>query len=323
MLERDRFSSIESSYVKVGIVNKDKPVARREKEHQTGNPRLIFAHHEISSLAVQMLETSLHNHFSSIRVKGEWFLADQSKLDQMVSLAENRATELYAHEPSIEFMIKLNKLAHEAGSTTSLLEPELSDVGLTMEIMMKAHAELAILRKNKLAVAKRILALREQVDHPDEIFKIQDRKGSESVSVAKIRKLFPELASKFETSGQTWTYTLPFLLDATRYTAKTRVVEVDDFGDDILSLHAEYLSIWSSISDFQWDFQMGESQLLYLCGDAQALEYDGQVLVAWESNRRSSFMKSEFVEAYPEEASQCIVQTDARTGFSVAEWKAY
>jgi hypothetical protein len=323
MFEKDRLTGEASDYLKIGIVNKEKTVSAREKQHQTGNPRQIFTHHEIESSGVQMLETALHNHFANLRVKGEWFRVSTDQTVKMIELAEARATELSAHESDLDFAQGANELERTPHSEATSLDSELMDFELVMRVIDYASSELKVHRANKSAISKRMTELRPQVDFPEDMFKSQERAATESLNIAKIRKQFPELVSEFEVIKKTWTYTLPFLsFDSGR---KTDAVEIDvqDFGEDLLALHDAYLSTWSAISDHQWDFQIAESQLLALCGSAQTLKEGDLTLVQWEEKSRSSFSKSAFQEEYPEQASHCMLQTHSGVSFSVSEWRSY
>jgi hypothetical protein len=323
MFEKDRLTGAPSDYLKIGIVNKEKTVSAREKQHQTGNPRQISTRHEIESSGVQMLETSLHNHFATLRVKGEWFRVSEEQIVNMIELAEDRATELSALESDLDFALGANELERESHSEATSLDSELMDLESVMRVIDYASSEIKVHRANKSAISKRMTELRPQVDFPEDMFKAQERAANESLNIAKIRKQFPELVSEFEVIKNTWTYTLPFLsFDSGRKT-DALAIDVEDFGADLLALHDAYLKTWSSISDHQWDFQIAESQLLALCGSAQTLKEGGQTLVHWEEKSRSLFSKSAFQEKYPEQASHCMVQTPSGVSFSVSEWRSY
>lgn len=70
MTERDRFTASETEYLKIGIVTGDRDVKKREREHQTGNPRSIYSLENLESAGVQMLETFMHNFYAHYWVNG-------------------------------------------------------------------------------------------------------------------------------------------------------------------------------------------------------------------------------------------------------------
>jgi hypothetical protein len=323
MLERDRFTQAPSHYLKIGIVSGDRDVAKREREHQTGNPRQIVSHHSIQAPGVQMLETFMHNHFAKLRVKGEWFKVSDSQLDELIDFAEHRATEMGAYLNELEFSAGLSGLPAERNHTAMIEDNEALELGSVRNVALSAHRELLVLRSNKAALAKALIGLRGVTEFPAAIFKVSNREPSESVSTAKVRKLFPDLVSEFEETKTSWDYSLPFLESASVDDGEARPIDLEAFEDDPLALHDAYLETWSGIAKWQWDFQIAESQLLYFCGTASELSDKDGVLVSWEQKSRVAFDKSSFTERYPEEASQCLSQSAGGESVAVAEWRAY
>lgn len=323
MVEEDRFTRDSSNYVKIGIVTGERDVAKREREHQTGNPRKIISHHKIQTQGVQMLETFLHNYFAENRVKGEWFRFNRSQLEEAVDIAEHRATEMGAYELNLEFVSMLNELEIDASLEFSLEDSEGLRADEITDQVADAFRELLVHRANKATLAKALLALRGTVDHPDEIFKITQRAETETLSTAQIRKLFPDLVAEFEEEKTSWAYRLPFLEGLTSEGAKAALVDIEEFGNDAVALHHAYLRNWSALAQSQWDFQMAEAQLLYFCGEAERLTLDGEVLVKWEQKIRTSISKQDFEKKYPEQAAKCYVKAPAREAAGIAEWQAY
>lgn len=323
MLERDRFTQASSHYLKIGIVTGDRDVVKREREHQTGNPRQIFSHHSIQTPGVQMLETFMHNHFAKLRVKGEWLRVSDSQLDELIEFAEHRATEMGAYLDELEFSANLSNLPAERHHTATIEDNEALELGSVRNAALNAHRELLVLRSNKAALAKALIGLRGVKEFPEAIFKVSNREPSESVSTAKVRKLFPGLVSEFEETKTSWDYSLPFLDSVSVESMEVRPIELEAMEDDPLALHDAYLETWSAIAKSQWDFQVAESQLLYLCGTAAELSDKEGVLVRWEEKKRISFDKTSFTEKYPEEASQCLSQSAGGESVAIAEWRAY
>lgn len=326
MLERDRFTQAPSHYLKIGIVTGDRDVVKREREHQTGNPRQIFSHHSIQTPGVQMLETFMHNHFAKLRVKGEWFKVSDSQRDELIEFAEHRATEMGSHLEAFEFSAQLSDLPVERHHAATIEDSEVVELSSFRRGLLNAHRELLVLRSNKAALAKALIGLRGVTEFPEAIFKVSNREPSESVSTAKVRKLFPGLVSEFEETKTSWDYSLPFLDSVSVESVESmevRPIELEAMEDDPLALHDAYLETWSAIAKSQWDFQVAESQLLYLCGTAAELSDKEGVLVRWEEKKRISFDKTSFTEKYPDEATQCLSQSAGGESVAIAEWRAY
>lgn len=323
MVEEDRFTGDSSNYVKIGIVSGERDVAKREREHQTGNPRKIVSHHKVQSQGVQMLETFLHNYFAEDRVKGEWFRFSPSKLDEAVDLAEHRATEMGAHQSELEFAATLSKMEIERNVEFTLEDSEGLGIDKLPDQLATAYRELLVHRANKSALAKALMSLRGKVELPEEIFKITQRVASETLSTAQVRKLFPELIGEFEETKTSWAYSLPFLDHVSAEGANANYVDLEGFGKDALALHHAYLQTWSALAQSQWDFQIAEAQLLYFCGEGERLSLDGEVIVRWEQKSRTSFSKQAFEKKYPDQAAKCYTKSAAREAVGIAEWRAY
>lgn len=323
MLERDRFNMKLSQYLKIGITTGDRDIVKREHEHQTGNPRQIFSHHNIQTSGVQMLETFMHNHFSMLRVKGEWFKVDETQLNELIDFAENRATQMNAYLEELEFASNLSSLQIDDSQTASLEDPETLDLAEVRLFLLEAHRDLDVLRSNKSALAKALIGLRGSLDFPDAMFKLSKRDAKESVSTVKVRKLFPELVKEFEETKISWDYTLPFLESGGAEKGRASSVDLGSFDGDPFAIHDAYLETWASIAQTQWDYQISESQLLYLCGNARELSDTEGTLVRWEQKSRTSFSKAAFEQKYPKEALQCLSQTAGGESVAIAEWRSY
>lgn len=323
MVEEDRFGGPPSSYVKIGIVSGDREVAKREREHQTGNPRKINSHHSIQTPGVQMLETFLHNYFAKYRVKGEWFLLGATDLDMVIDTAENRATEMGAYQLDLEFASEIGSLEVNQNWEANLDDPEGYGLEEIPDQVIRSHRELLSYRANREILSGALLSLRGAIEHPSEIFKVNRRAASETLSISKIRKLYPKLISEFEEVRRSWAYKLPFLDGRMPEEAKTGQIDLEAIEGDIFALHDAYLETWASIAKHQWDFQIAESQLLRLCGEAQSLNHKGELLVTWEEKSRVSFAKQDFEAKYPEEARMCYINAPAKETVAVAEWRAY
>lgn len=323
MVEKDRFSGDSSAYLKIGITNGDRDVRKRESEHQTGNPRAIITYHEIQSPGVQMIETFMHNHFAEHRVKGEWFKVTSHDIDLMISTAENKATEINAYEEDLNFDSNLDSLQIVEDSEVIVEDEEGLSLDQIPSDVLEAHKELIVHRANKKALASKLVSLRTETDHPEEMFKRRETKPSTNIEVRSVRKLFPELAKEFEITKGSWKHTLTFLESASSDGAKAQPIDIDSFGNDMIALHSAYLKTWSAIATHQWDFQIAQAQLLRLCGDAKTLQLCGHLALEWRFFTKNTFAKEDFEAKYPAEAAQCTKTTEGGESFSVAEWRAY
>jgi len=73
-----------SDYYKIGMVSKERTVKDRiEKDHQTGNPRLVVDIHSFHSEAPFFVERHLHKHFAQFRVRREWFRLTDAQLEDV------------------------------------------------------------------------------------------------------------------------------------------------------------------------------------------------------------------------------------------------
>jgi len=73
-----------SDYYKIGMVSKERTVKDRiEKDHQTGNPRLVVDKHSFHSEAPFFVERHLHKHFAQFRVRREWFRLTDAQLEDV------------------------------------------------------------------------------------------------------------------------------------------------------------------------------------------------------------------------------------------------
>jgi hypothetical protein len=258
-----------------------------------------------------------------LRVKGEWFKVNEAQLDELIDFAENRATEIGAYLEELEFVSNLSSLQIDDTQNATLEDSETLDLDAVRLFLLDAHRDLAVLRSNKTALAKALVGLRGSMDFPDAMFKISNRDPSESVSTAKVRKLFPELVREFEEIKTSWDYSLPFLEASSAENGKVSPIELDSLAGDPFAIHDAYLETWASIAQTQWEYQISESQLLYLCGNARELSDTEGTLVRWEQKSRTSFSKAAFEQKYPKEASQCLSHTAGGESVAVAEWRAY
>ena len=100
-----------SNYIKIGKINPNnsgRSSLDRMKEHQGANPRLLRERYVLSTLAdISKLESTLHNSFSTKRVRDEWFITDGGNIDPFVEKAKDINTSL---EQQIPLILSSNEL---------------------------------------------------------------------------------------------------------------------------------------------------------------------------------------------------------------------
>ena len=94
---------VKSNYIKIGKIspnNSGRSSLDRMKEHQTGNPRHLNERYVLETLAdISKLESTLHNSFSTKRVRDEWFITEKGNIDPFVEKAKEINTSLEEQIP--------------------------------------------------------------------------------------------------------------------------------------------------------------------------------------------------------------------------------
>ena len=138
--DQDLLSGDWGQYIKIGIVRNDKEAALRNKEHQTGNPRLIHVMHAFESTMVEDLETQLHHIFAPHRVLGEWFLLDdQAVASRVIPEAKRIIAEQHRCLGAFQSKAKLKTIE----STGIVRAPAPEEIQLH-SLVVKAKHELDI-----------------------------------------------------------------------------------------------------------------------------------------------------------------------------------
>jgi hypothetical protein len=99
---REREEEKFGPFVKIGLVHGVRDSFTRLKEHQTGNPRLLFIddHQVVKTEAVDRVEAQLHRIFAPNRVSGEWFeFHSEAEVLTAVSKAKELAAEVESFAP--------------------------------------------------------------------------------------------------------------------------------------------------------------------------------------------------------------------------------
>ena len=101
-----------SAYIKIGKINPNssgRSSIDRMKEHQGGNPRLFNERFVLNTFAdISKLESTLHNSFSTKRVRDEWFITDNGNIDPFIEKAKEINIALEEQLPLIVANDELN-----------------------------------------------------------------------------------------------------------------------------------------------------------------------------------------------------------------------
>lgn len=73
---------------KIGITKKN-PIERL-KELQTGNAAEFELVHQFETKHGYKMETALHAHYASKKIKGEWFLLENKEIDSFIQECQNK-----------------------------------------------------------------------------------------------------------------------------------------------------------------------------------------------------------------------------------------
>ena len=141
--------------MKIGIVRNDKEAPLRNKEHQTGNPRLIHVIFSAESPMVEHLEIYLQHVFASQRVLGEWFLLDDNAVQtQVMPIAETLIEE---QRTSLEAFTQ--KAANKSITSSGISrEPTDSELALHRKAIDAKHA-LEILQARQDIIKSKLIQL--------------------------------------------------------------------------------------------------------------------------------------------------------------------
>jgi hypothetical protein len=310
MRETDYLTGQQFDYVKIGIVKGERDFAAREKEHKTGNPRSIKSIKEISTNAVQTLETFMHNKFAVNRVSsGEWFYLPGSQLDEAIALAESQAAVLADSIDRIRILGESSKAAHDKKPLTKT--SELENAVFELRRLESRLAENKSLRDH---VSKHLISIAGDDPNFEKLFKFSQTKDSTQFDGAALKKEHKDLYESFMTNESfSWSYKV--LVEGDREEKSTATFE----HKTPLELHKNYLDAWSENSSLTWDLMVLESQLVSLMGEASGIEG----LIQWKRTDRKSFDKKAFEEAHPELFNQFQKKVEGKKSINVAEWASY
>ena len=314
MRERDYFSGETLEYYKIGIVNGDKVVEKRRKDHLTGNPRDIFSVQEFTSLAVQKLETLLHNLYAANRVhSGEWFKFSDSEADALLQ-------EIPKWQQLIDskYLELDGKTVPKGPGSDQIIQPDVNTLELAT-ILAIALAEEKVAKANKSLVAKKLLEV--AGDNPEfaAMFKSSTSTVGGSFSTGQVKDKDKALWELFMTIvtpkvAPKWTVTPPEGFEPT-----TSKFEKDELTDNPTQLHSLFMEAWGE--EYRWSLEADMIEDVLLVRAADALGIEG--IFTWVNGEVKSFDKEGFKAKHPDIYEDCIPPKKTISKVTPAEWKSY
>ena len=308
-------------YYKIGKVLDAKDVAKRLKEHQTGNPRVIETVTEIESPMVTRLETMLHNIFGNERIhSGEWFaFGDDAALQGAIAKAVALNDDLKANESAVATAQELGlRLSTGAKKTASSTDEDLVDLLLSYKTAAKTVLDLS----NKVRVHLSTLT-------EDPLFgrigKFSQPKPSPRFGSAAFKKAEPEIYESFQTKEYlSSVFTLPRGVEGSAIVLSPEMLGLAGHFEAVAKLsaedaHLEYLRLWGLAADLHW-------QIANLTAHAKVAteDFDGiEGLTGWKRYINFKFDSARFKTEMPDLHAQYVTVSTPKESFKVFEWKSY
>ena len=318
MRERDFLTGEEFDYFKIGIVKGDRSVEKREEDHKTGNPRRVYTIRELSSVAVQKLETMLHNEFASNRVSSaEWFHFPDESIEAVI----NRALELNARLDEEIESLKQAKAIKAPGSAPVIRAT--AEILADAELLALTQAEQKIVKKRLGYISERILELTEGRPEFENLIKYSNQPRKHEFAVSTLSKDHKALYLEFKILEKISTrpqFLTPLASPSADEVYQKYGLETKDLSDvEPVQLHQAYLAHWSLVKKLDWEGEILKSRILVAGKDASGI---GDVL-AWEQTKKIEFDKAAFQAAHPDVYDSCFKTSEAHVSRAIAEWASY
>lgn len=314
MRERDYLTKELSSYYKIGIVNGAKEVEIRRKDHLTGNARDIFTVAEFTCLAVQKLETLLHNLFAKNRVhSGEWFVFSEQEAAVLPSIIQQWMETINKSLENLNGQDIPQSRGSEALTSASTTAARLG--GRLAQAVREQKAAAA----NKSLLSKALVSA--AGTNPDFafMFKFSERKTGGSFSSAIVKDLDKKLWSDYMTVVEVKD-TPKWDLDSYGEVAlETRILNIAELPDSPIELHQLFLEAWGA--EYRWKLVTELLKPALLVEGKGSAGIEG--IYHWELVTTTSFDKKRFEEEKPEEFSKCISPKVTKPAIAPAEWASY
>jgi hypothetical protein len=296
--DRDYRTGELGRYVKLGIVKDERDAEKRNKEHQTGNPREVLTLHTFTAPMVEHLETQLHHRFADYWVSGEWFEMDDAFIASMV-IPELQAivAEQQAHEQ--DFIAKKDLKGQPSTGVVRAPSPEEVDAHANCIAakealaLAKGHHELADLRVRALigdsggipGVVRLISKGGQYFDkngfeaaHPDLYASfLADKEGTVGGSLSakgarSLAKLDADLDAAIKAAKAQLSKPSPSQVHA----------DLGERTDAARDAHAAFVSTLAAVARAQWDVARWTARLARLCGTDDEV----QGLLTWKRSQK-------------------------------------
>jgi hypothetical protein len=325
--EQDVRTGERSKYFKIGIVRDaaDRGSTDRLLEHQTGNPRKLCIVENLSSPAVEAIETNLHYLFARNRVMGEWMEFSDSELQSAISKAKELAAEIEANYADFELAESLKVKISNGTKLEAFEEAEDLYSGIL------DYKEVNSICVDLLAKYDSYLdsAIEEGVD-VSSVAKVQARSGAQKFDEKLFAKKYPDLYKDFSdieypvkgsfrlAPAKDWAPDVSLLNEDqvnTLYLLQNQLETAEYSLQTTLELHEKHLGVLEIKKYAEWRINILNTKLRVLTG-----EYDGiEGICTWKREAKEvvTLRKSELKAQYPDEFATCMIQGAETTALIV------
>ncbi len=316
MRERDVISSDVSSYVKIGLVRAadDRGSEDRLKEHQTGNPRILYLHEVMKTYQEFTVEGMMHRKLATKRVLGEWFKLSDDELAAAIAMCAAFALTTEEHQRRLDQVAVLENLESTAESIESSDEAtQWAKTIVEKMAIVKSCDEIGNSFTTLTATA------RERGEETRGLAQPQTRKGPDKFDEAGFQVEFPELFAQFQLTKKSikGLFTLKnkkaydaeiehihpelFALEMAFDEMKAKVAEQEQNVSDLQEI---YLNVQGIRAEANWDKEVAQSHLKIMCGVAEGIAG----VCAWKRTKivKVSTDKRALKDAYPVEYAMYI-----------------
>lgn len=253
---------------------------KRLKEHQTGNAsRLLLSSGDVPvvrSTAVHALEAALHARFANLRVRGEWFLLNDTQRAEAIGLAKSLSKQLDDQRSLVLSSSELSQI----DSTKETLQPdsELLDFNEEFKVVEREVRDLA----NRATEIENIIR--------QASLNVIELEGVGVWTYKNPYKQFKDSAAAAEVPDQAEHFMAPSRVavlrplkpikgapkieeDKSGYAAgEAGIMMIGAREPGLEALHQEYLVILGQLNELQWKRTFFRSFLKSKFGDAKSIE---------------------------------------------------
>ena len=310
--EHDVLTKIETSYVKIGLVNEDEEEKRssteRALEHQTGNPRKLSIFHVLKTPLVSSVENKLHRYYAKNRISGEWFEMTPELLKAAIGQAA-----MFAEIAKKDFEVLSAADALDVQvSTEKILEPTEILEGLRVSLL-NSKLRLKTCEELDDAYKELVAAIAKTEPGSDHLATKVMKAPKKEFNKEAFEKAYPKLWSEFQIVSES--LSRKFSLDGVR--GHKAELENIDYDLGVFKLHFEselmlvkekkhriedlqdlYFDLRILHSAILWDCEVLVAKLKVECGTAKEIKD----ICKWSRvmNKKTSFDKERFKSNHPD-----------------------